>query len=823
MKQKILSVILMLTMLVGAFASMGTVTAQAAKSDIMTFIAGYDEEHPIKTDHYVYAQTAKVTINVKTKDVTIDFVRVRLGKRDESDFQSLYRPTKDIPEYEEKSTASRSATLKGKLRNIEYYGGSTREYYIEGLKEHKMLLHAGLGDPGEAWNGKTARIWYNPDSTGHTIAFWVRHVEPFSESLWGYECDYMIGEAPSAADYKIGTDNFSFSNREKVFTDSYAEKLPYNGIKPASYTEGTIGSYVDDAMYEKLTKGLSKLETAFVNVWLGYPVKDGLSGGMSALSGLIFTEKLNLSRYTDKKSAYKAETPKNNRKLAEDIVYYQLRLNLLLDRAIANDAKNLCKEDGSKKTWLANLKKAMNVDTPVVVCVKAGYNKGEAPTKQGLLLYKMEQGDYSTAVTGKLDRKLSFYDPNVPDKAMIVYVNSKTGDVYSPDYKYFDMISYHTLDEIYNGETKVPALKASSLTVSANGKVTISNGSNQATVEDGKVVKNKGFKITSLGVDSSGTTELLIDNYSAKKKLQVKATGKNAAVTVAGRNLAAAAEGEKSVYLTLTAKGAVKAQSGDKKADMTAWVMSSKTTGSLPGTSVCAVGGSIEITPTKAGSKVKTSDKKSDVTVFGGEKSKTVKDADTGKQQDVSVKDGKLNVGKNKSTGDSDTTDSKDTTGKDSTADKGGSDSKDTTGSKDGDLTGYKASYYTGKQGDKPDPTDWVVPGKYVREDGSAVLYIDYSEYPNLYYPCEIYVVADGDKKVFSLPSEDATLKEIQENGSIKNEFATMWVSSEYGEIASIGLRLLIIPSDDGALEIVCADDALFSDYSSPAGVYKKK
>nr|MCR4721409.1 hypothetical protein [Lachnospiraceae bacterium] len=340
------------------------------------------------------------------------------------------------------------------------------------------------------------------------------------------------------------------------------------------------------------------------------------------------------------------------------------------------------------------------------------------------------------------DYKISVYDPNEPKKARYIYI-TRDGDASFAEYGTDIFIKpVERADDVFDAELTYPGIPDGYVVVTSDGDLEVESNGQKAKISGNQ--KTGDLEVYAEREEESDPDDselIVLVPVSKGKDVSVRRKGGTNASVQTGDLTALITDGAKE--MTVSSDGTVKAKTDGTEGTIA--VGSDKTGGDLVGTTVTTKSGEVTFKPTKGGANVKTDAGKSDLVVSGKKGDCEFTGVDTTKGADIKVKGKKATVKSNgekiSSSEKKDNKENKDNkdSKKDKDKDSSGSGSKSKSKSS-GKSSGHTLSDIKDKTKYKPGDWSWdtgggegygrkyFTSGKYVRDDGKAVIYIDSSD-----------------------------------------------------------------------------------------------
>ncbi|MCR5204285.1 MAG: hypothetical protein K6E47_04460 [Lachnospiraceae bacterium] len=678
-------------------------------------VVAYTATRGVLNSYASYTVTINVIIDRVKKKAKVSLSRTDFGVRDKEYLELEYPDSlKAYEKLEENNYGFFTADVvedkfdydQGNLDfRLENFSWETDYFYITGFV-------GGNGYPGRFINiNKWRKV--NVGGLGNGCVGlgtndWNGE-EPFSFQL---VTDYApVVDDKTDKIFTMGRDNFGFSNSKINFLNGSEADSP-KIVGGNSFKNGTYGYMLDNSAYDSMMLGRTPSQMAEINARLSKYWK-GSCYGMSITAGLLFEEKIYLNQVGKADKTINLEVPINNADLMRTLTFYQV--------CTSYDFMNYEKRHLQFETssgMVLNVVKSLkeHPENPVVLCFS--FYRGSGNSRKGyahaVLAFKVEEkkGDYY-----KYD--ISIYDPNNPNNEDHLYV-TETGDCYFKSGEYGNNLDIRTADkakELYDITLKYPEVEFDKVEIHTNGDIDFTVGKEKYTVK-GDIVTGKSDIIVR---ELYGSDEIVII-VPIKKGQSIRVKRKSGTYASIQKNdeFVVISNGVNDV--TVNSKGKVTAKTNGSEG--TVAVASDKNKGKLFGTTVKSDAGKITITPGTTGSTVKTDKGDSDITVSGKNESITFEGADTtkGAKTKSSGTTAKITIdgkqeGKGKATLKGNVVKIGNSSGNDIPT------NPDVKIKEDNDITGYTPEDWSWK-GNTGTNTKYFIPGKYVREDGMAVIYI---------------------------------------------------------------------------------------------------
>ncbi|MBR5368570.1 MAG: hypothetical protein IK138_04720 [Lachnospiraceae bacterium] len=727
-RSRIFALLLCLSLIAGLTGALPAQAKQAGKDELL-YYHGFSTMAPFGS-WFTYDVDIDVTVNRTTKKADVSFSR------------SNYKADWEWLEEEEPKAAASYRTfmatntgyghLTADITDDQYDKGSKNAFVLENIvwDTEKFNIDGSAGFP--KYPGRQIRIngWQKKYVGGLSSGYIACENTDYS----GWNIFFELQDGPpkkQISEYTIKKDNFSFVNAYSSFFKKSAGSVRPKIFKGKSFAYGTSGYMLDKKTYNKLIKGQSNGMIAAMNIYLSGKWR-GDCRGMSIMSDLLFEGKIGLGSVGGAQDAYSLKKPVSNKELANLIAYYHMSSNFnRLRYWNANIGNNASSADSA----LDLVKKLTDKPlSPVIVGFSFERNVGSGVRlSHAVLAFKLED-------TGH-DYKISVYDPNEPKKARYIYI-TRDGDASFAEYGTDIFIKpVERADDVFDAELTYPEIPDGYVVVTSDGDLELeSNGQKAKISGNQKTGDLEVYAEREEGSDPDDSELIVLVPVSKGKDVSIRRKGGTNASVQTGDLTALITDGAKE--MTVSADGTVKAKTDGTEGTIA--VGSDKTGGDLVGTTITTKAGEVTFKPTKGGANVKTDGGKSDLVVSGKKGDYEFTGVDTTKGADIKVKGKKATVKSNgekvSSSEKKDNKENKDNkdSKKDKDKDSSGSGSKSKSKSS-GKSSGHMLSETKDKTKYKPEDWSWdasgegygrkyFTSGKYVRDDGLAVIYIDSSD-----------------------------------------------------------------------------------------------
>ena len=707
------------------FGSIGTTPAEAKSNgkDELLYYHAFGTMAPFGS-WFTYDVDIDVTVNRTTKKADVSFSR------------SNYKADWEWLEEEEPKAAASYRTfmatntgyghLTADITDDQYDKGSKNAFVLENFvwDTEKFNIDGSAGFP--KYPGRQIRIngWQKKYVGGLSSGYIGCENTDYS----GWNIFFELQEGPpkkQKSEYTIKKDNFSFVNDYSSFFNKSAGSVRPKIFKGKAFAYGTSGYMLDKKTYNALIKGHSNGMIAAINIYLSGRWR-GDCRGMAIMSDLLYEGKIGLESVGGAQDAYSLKKPVSNKELANYITYYHLSSNFKRLKNWNLNFKNNQSSNDSAKDLVKKLKE--DPLSPVVVGFSFLPDGGSVRLSHAVLAFKLEE-------TGKKN-KISVYDPNDPKKAHYIYV-TKGGDVSFDEYgKDIFIKPVERADDVFDSGLTYPEVPSGYAVVTADGDIEVESDGKKSNITGNKKTGDlEVYAEREEGSDPDDSELTVLVPVSKGKDITIRRKGGTNASVQTGDLTALITDGAEE--MTVAANGTVKAKTDGTEGTIA--VGSDKTGGDLVGTTVTTQAGEVTFKPTKGGANVKTDGGKSDIVVSGKKGDYEFRGVDTTKGVDIKVKGKKATV---KSKDDTVTSgEQKENKSNKDNKDKKDKD-KDNSGSKNNSGSSRKSSGHTlsdikDKTKYKPGNWSWdagsgegygrkyFTSGKYVRDDGKAVIYID--------------------------------------------------------------------------------------------------
>ncbi len=783
-RYRVLAAFLVLVMMLGLLSGIsGRETANAKTKDQILYYQAQRTMYPFGTGF-----SCLVTINVKLnrtkKTAEIDFIRsnceadwkhlkesfperAKSLRKFVNEYTGTYHCTTNQITWDEYDSGNKTAfILKGfkwTTEKFDFFGSGTYAGDYIKINGWNKVLVGGLGSGSVGYEGGNG-----------SQDFFFKKLDGPPKKI--------------KTDYKIKQDNFKFVNEGSAFfkkgttSKSVKEKI----FRDNKFANGTGGFLLDNTSYEALLKGLDNSKVAAINVMLSGRW-GGCCLGMSVMSGLLYEGKIGMKKVGGASNVYGLKSPaEGNTQLSGYIEYYHLLGNFNRKRFYYLNKDNYPASRDSAKGLVQMLEeKPMN---PVVVGFHWTTNTNGKKVYHGhaVLAFRVEDDTEGY--------KIAVYDPNSPKEERYIIV-TEDGDASFA--KYSSKITLQPPKraiDLYNTKLVYPDIPEGYVVVRSDGDVTLKVDGKTTSIEGDEIVgdlevyaeREEGGDVVTILVPAG--TEFTIRRRG----------GKNASVQT-GDTTALITDGANE--LTMGPDGTVTAKTTGKKGSLA--VASDKTKGDLFGITAETDAGTVSITPANDGAHVETDTGKTDITVSGAKDGVTFEGVDAtggvdiktnGKKAKIYAGDKEIGSGEAKDQAGDDDGKGDDTGKTDTDKPKNNPNLKI---KKDNEKTGYTPDGWK-PINSKKSSVKYFIPGKYVREDGMAVMYIKSKKGKSFYFQLyqmaigahqDAYLINDTEKKdrflkatiksaTVAVVKEDSLTFKARKNGSIK--VTSDWIDEMY-------------------------------------------
>ncbi len=795
-RKSFLAMLLCLAMLLGILSGIPGQTVSAKAKDEILYYRGMEERYGYVEGYgtlFSYILQVDVKINRTKKTAEIAFDRTDYEIPDDLNEDDRAKAGAAMKIFKSK-VSSDICRCKAEVTLDQFDSGNKTAFVLQNLvwtTEKFDIIGNGRGTTANilsinGWN----KVTLGGLGKGH-IGFETDGVPEKNDP--GINILFKLLDGPpkkATGEYRIKHDNFKFVNTDLSFfkTGNTAASVKEKIFRGKKFAKGTGGFLLDDTSYEALIKGKDNSKVAAINVMLSGKW-GGSCLGMSVMSGLLYEGKIGMKKVGGGDSVYSLKSPaKGNSKLSGYIEYYHLSGNFNRKRYYYLNKDNYPDSKDSAKQLVKML--TDNPKNPVVVGFHWNTQSGGKSVSHGHAVLAFKIDDIGS------DYKVTVYDPNEPKQERYLYITDDGETSFAPYSSKITLQPPKTAKSLYNAKLVYPDIPEGYVVVRADGDTEVASGGKTAVITGDEITGD----LEVYAEREEGSDEILILVPEGSDGVTIRRRGgKNASIET-GDTTALITDGANE--LTMNPDGSVTAKTNGKKGSLA--VASDKTKGKLFGITAQTDAGTIDITPANDGAHVKTDTGKTDITVSGAKDGVDFEGVDATGGVDVKIDGSKAKI----YAGDKEIGSGEGDTGK-------GDDGKTDTKPKNPNLKIKKDNAKTSYTPDGWTPIDptkqtvkYFIPGKYVRADGMAVLYIKSKKKGSFTF--QLYQKAIGPDQDSYLIS-DRTRKDRFYKATIRN--TTTGFDSED--------NITFKARKNGSIKVTSDwTDELYMQYEAPDGVY---